>query len=362
MSRQPTPKSKYTSIPTPTPSFPSFPLLPAEIRIQIWEIHLSLSRHEPRIIQLDPGRTGYKTPLPAVNREAQEIAMAWPPHRPQLDEWFRFGLVGSRDGPLVWFYRPNDPSSDVFFCHGNILQFMHQAENLTALAAMAAQGRGQHEVDVNGLIWVRTLLGLELERELRESPPDSSAYLPIIPSVPAHVPVRRVPCGVGVVLVPEFKHVAIAAHEIQRGMDDGVLAGFWLEFRMQVLVVVLGTAESCSRLMGLWFCHGRPVGHWLVKDWEVDADAGVDASSYSQPRPPDGFEDRRKPVVVGASIWDLETCRFTRKWKGCPGLIDGLDVDASARDAAERLSLHSPWFAQTLASEGVSRFEVRYVY
>jgi hypothetical protein len=343
MSSQPAAKS------TSQLSFPLFPLLPTELRIQIWEAHLTLSFTEPRIIPPDPARTGYLTPLVAVNREAYRTTHYWAlnqGHRDGVRPWNwvhkehppRFQLrIRQTHSRNRYFYRASNPERDVLFFLQDI-NYRHWA-----IAYPDEDSDSSGDDNGNSSDYERALL--TLLSSLLSAPPPPELQRP-----------QR-----------HFKHIALVTHQLQQGADDTWLAEFWLAFRMEVLFVVLATKESYARLLPS-FRYGSPVGHWFAREdlWDWDADLNANADSDSTEGHSQAAESllesygKTHTVVVGASIWDPETRQFTRE--GCRGRINGVDIDACARESAEWISLHSPPLAQALIRENVSRFEVRYVY
>jgi hypothetical protein len=212
MPSQPTAKSK----PKLQPSFPLFPLLPPELRIQIWEAHLSLSYDERRIIPLSSTLTGYTTPLLAVNCEAYRTTLSWARHQGQRDgvrPRDRKPKTSSTHYHPRKFFRPSNPNRDVVF-------FLE---------------------DISATPW---LIAPRPQQQAKT-----------------------------------FKHIAIATHQLPQRASGTWLALFWLTFRPEVLFVALGTRESYMRLVRS-FRYGCPVGHWFAREdwWNWDANAHSDRS------------------------------------------------------------------------------------
>ncbi|KAL3452124.1 hypothetical protein BJX65DRAFT_267570 [Aspergillus insuetus] len=322
------PAAKSTS----TPSFPLFPLLPPELRIQIWEAHLTLSYNEPRIILLEPSPTGYTTPLVLVNRESYTTTLYWAlrqGHRDGVRPWDRKPKSSKTHYCPRIFFRASDPSRDVLFFLDNIFD------------RPWAIPHGDSDDDDDGF-----------GGDVLLSPPRK------------HQQQHQ----------QRFKHIVVITHQLSPFRDVTWLANFWLKYRMEVLFVVLGTMESYERFLESFRCGSR-VGHWFGSEFSQDTDTNMnmvsvrdeDSQAQAQARPQlqpplrVPRDKKTQAVVVGASIWDLESRRFT--CDGCPGYTQaGKEMNLVARSSAEMMSLNSPLLAQTLVKERVSRFEIRYVY
>jgi predicted metal-binding protein len=343
MSSQPAAKSTSQS------SFTLFPLLPTELRIQIWEAHLTLSYNEPRIILLEPSPTGYTTPLVLVNRESYRTTLYWARrqgHRDGVRPWDRKPQSSKTHYCPRLFFRASDPNRDILFFLDKIFDRPWTIPH------------GDSDDDDDGF-----------GGDVLMSQPRKHQYQ------------------------QPFKHIVIITHQFSPFQDVTWLANFWLKFRMEILFVVVGTMESYIRLLASFRCGSR-VGHWfgselsqdmdadtdmnmaMVRDWDArrDEEAQAQAQAHAQPQPQPHSQSRptvppwlvpkdskTRAVVVGASIWDLETRRFT--CDGCPGFTHtGKEMNLVARASAEMMFLNSPLLVQTLVEERVTRFEIRYVY